>query len=1307
MKSTPLFATFALFSLLGVGWLSAAPNDDLLFYAPFDGETTAAVARGNPEATHAIEPRFEPGIRGQALVVGGDPEMKQRIEGDLPVGDKTPRHAVYQPEGNLDLQQGTLSFWVKSLDWRGMDKGFNVLFYAHAGRNYFQVYKFFTGDQLLLLVGEQEKWTSVEFKLRDWEPGQWQHVAVTWSPEEMRMLINGHLVCRRQVRFPLRDAEGVEPFSVGPGGAWSKAFIGHSLVDEFRIYRRPLSLEEIQAIYLADASAVEHDSGMITLGEATPRHDGRIEEGEYTFDSTGLAAPGQPLVSPENSRYAMSYDRERLYLAALTQLKPDAANVLDLHLSSSLDRIQTLRFHPDGRVFDAATGAAMETVQVGSSVEDGLWLLEAAVPFDALGESRAPDGDTWRMNLVRRYGDEMVSLAPVVGEATNRAHFIALVFRADAPRIRIGNWANAAEQQSAQFVKVEGADERSVVRLDYISDTTEDYGLKSHGYVVFADGRPKPYQSPVWRGGGSAADLVLNETRIVETRDGRSVPLYIAKSIAESGGPLKVFYLYTHDKRQLVVSSQRRAEGAMRVRFLRPDGGEAWRAEQALPPDTAYFDARFDLDFKVLIPGYYDIAIDYVAPGGEAVEVWSQAYVVPGPEHPAFHPYVDPEADQVPAPWTPVEITGQRPLVIGQQSLDGGKIPGGGEQLAVGSERNPQSTIANQQSKILISTWGRTYGFGEGLLFDSLVSQGEEILAAPAVLRLNGTNLVPVAPAQLTCGAASGIRADLSNAVDLGALRAQCEIRTHFDGYSEVALTLMPTDGATLEVGTLSLDVPLRASAATLVRDHLLSQLIGGKSGAVGDAWHQGFASEKSAFLWVGNDRVGFNWMAPDFNGWQCRDKKRHVELIRQAETVILRFNLVDSPLTLDAPRTICFGFALTPTRPLDHKTLRRREHKEYQMWCQPWKYFAVPEYETASIDGIRNDLARVEPGADEVFLYFGVGLTSPFVPEWAWFVEEWLGSEGEYGKRTGSFSKRAVRDANTYTAAPISVDSFYNWMQHTRAAFFEKAKTPLIPEAHSYYFDTGASVSDRYREQALNVYRMIRRTGPEARVYIHHGWTRVMPMQHFADIFCGGEGVEGLVLQKGNYYDLLTPEMFRATFSPYLWGMKMVFLDMNVRALRQSDPGKLLAFDLQDPETRRPLLHSYGYCIAHDVDIHDPNIESKPLRETIWAAQDALGWDEDVIFHPYWENDTVKRLGDDIGRIMASAYTKDGRMILAVLNDTDEAREIELELDLDALGVEAGGEGVDVWDPERTYVLGEHWRDTVPPRGFRMVLWK
>jgi hypothetical protein len=138
-------------------------------------------------------------------------------------------------------------------------------------------------------------------------------------------------------------------------------------------------------------------------------------------------------------------------------------------------------------------------------------------------------------------------------------------------------------------------------------------------------------------------------------------------------------------------------------------------------------------------------------------------------------------------------------------------------------------------------------------------------------------------------------------------------------------------------------------------------------------------------------------------------------------------------------------------------------------------------------------------------------------------------------------------------------------------------------------------------------------------------------------------------------------------------------------------------------------MLHFMGYLVVHDVDgwWYGWQRAYPSMVETLWKTQDRIGWDENVTFHPYWKQDAVKLVSPKSNRIMASAYTRNGKMLLAVLNDTDQEQNIKLELDLKKLGMSASSQGHDVWQTNKNYVLSQTWEDIVPARGFRMILWE
>ena len=1281
--------------------VSAEKDPDLLFYCSYDGKANADFSRGNGSAKCKIAPEFQSGIKGKALVIGGKLSSAQRIVNGVPKNKQEGRNCYYSPKNNFDLEKGSISFWVKPLDWNGGSKGFNVLFRTGAPKIFFQIYKFLSGERLNFICGELRKWTKADLQMRDWKAGQWYHLAATWSLSELRLYLNGKIMSVSRIRFPLKKNVLLEPLSVGPGGSWRKAYIGKTLIDELRIYNRPLTHEEVMGLYLRNSAGLPVNTGLITIGIKTPRLDGKINDFEYSFTGTGFSGL-DGFLSMMQSNFFLSYDQDNLYFGFKSKLKSDngisagkyAANDNRIELLIQTDaKAKTIRrfiFTPDGKVFqekDCSGKPVPANLPVKSGLTHGNWTLEAAVPFKLLGVKSAPTTKGWRINTARIFPgpNGVTSAAQVVGKLTDLSNFINLHFRPDAPQLRIAGLYDMINYCNASDISVKPKRPNSEIEAVMISNTTRSYGLQTRTYRVFSKGKSRPLVAPklpqkVWK----LHDFALNEVKIVEKRNGKRVPLYQEKFTYESQAPLKVLFLYTQDRKKLFIAARRRAGGKIRTSFLRPDKSVAFQMEQDIPSASNYFNAVFDLDYSKLPPAEYTVKVDHVASDGKVTEVHRQEYQIPSIDTPILEKYVDQDAGIVPKPWTPLVVHGDT-----------------------------------------IKIWGRKYDFSHGFLFSSLLSQKRELLTGPAYLSLNGRRLDYKSNPFPVLKSANQMLAVIDKNADLGKLKISSKIKTYFGGYSDISMSITPEKDS-LKVKSLSLNIPLRSKYATLVRDNKISVLGGGKTGAVGKYWCQSLAD--GPFLWVGNEQVGFTWLAPNLQGWHFRRVNKNVEIIRKGNTAILRLNLIDHPVVLDKPMNIRFGFTLTPTRPLDKKILRCRVDKEWQKWCKPWKYHSFPDYDTADVGKIKWRGREYK----EVFLYLGDSFMSPYHPCWGFWEEEWrrISPARNYGEWTGhGFSmNRKIRDAYTYTEACIRCDSFRNFLLHNRNKFFTKAKKPLTLKAKNYYFDIGIRASlcenshhgcslwkadngrkygtmpiDEYREIGLNTYRMIKRTGPDAKIIFHQGWFRCMPIQHFCDCIIGGEGVENLVAAKGNYYDILTPEMFRATFLPQTWGVKTAFLHMLIRAIALS-PKKLAKFN-DAPKAKHALHHIYGYTMVHDVDNWDPHSQTLKDRNILWAAQDKIGWDENVLFYPYWdENPAVKLVSPKSKRILASAYVNNGKLLLAVLNDTPQSQHIKLKLDMQRLGVKPGLSGYDAWQPKKAYTLSDSWEDTIPARGFVLI---
>lgn len=1276
----------SLFLCIAGGLSYAGIDDGLMFYCNYDGSADAVFSVGDKTAKYAVTPEFQAGVRGQALVIGGIPKDKQNIEGGVPKQSQIARNCYYSPDKNINIEKGTISFWVNPIDWDGNTKGFNILFYTLAGRNSFQIYKFWSGGKLFFLRGEQDKWTIIQNSLRAWKTGQWHHIAVTWSKEELKMFIDGFVAGSEKVSSPFENIAPVEPLSVGPGGAWSKAFTGRSLVDEFRIYDRPLKHDEVISLYIKDSVNAEVDSDLITIGEKTPEFNGKLSGYQYSFECNLGFSNLKGILSKHHSSYFLSYDRNNLYIGLSSEAPSNNNKDADLKKTDRAEFFIITEKNPETVYRFALTpaGAVYETkkngedwklseLKIKSTVNGKNWILETAIPFSRFGLENAPDGQTWKINIARVFAStqEEISASQVVGSVSDESHFMKLKFSPDAPAIKLGGWMHTS-------AKSQNADLEIKYNFFQKTDKAQEELERVSSIILFSKGKSTPSIHSASQ--NHETGFYQREYIIEEKLNEKSSRLCRIRNIYSEYFPLTVSFIYVQDKKRLFVSAKRDADGKIQLRFLRPDQTCALQLIQDLPKDSNYFNALFDLDYTKLTPDEYNIKVDYIAPDGKAVEVWEQPCLIPGKDSFETRKYIDIDADKVPAPWTPLKTDADK-----------------------------------------ICMWGRTYDFSKGFLFSSLVSQGQEFLAAPAELRMNGEALAVSKTSKVEKISENDVLAEWRKSTDFGNIKVTNDIKTHFDGYCEISMSLTPEGGAQ-EIKSLSFDIPIKSDMAALVSDNRISYLDGSKSGAVGDYWKQ---SASSLCLWVGNEKIGLNWVAPDLKDWFFKDASKNIEIIRKGDVTVLRFNLIDAPLKLENPKIIKFGFVLTPSRPLNQKILRLREQKEYEMWCQPWKYFSTPDYDTAD----RKIIEETGKNVKEEFLYLSSVFISPCHPAWTFYEEEWrqLSSRRSYGQWVNDFSDIKNRSRFSYVSHPCTGSKTYiNFLQNTWAEYFRKAKIPLTPKSGNYYFDDfripGTCDNSRHgcakwkgvngkpnvsilinesRELSINVYRMIKRTAPgaDAKIYVHNGWTRFMPTQHFAEIICGGEAVEDIVSADKGYFKVLTPEKFRALFNPQTWGLKTVFINMLARKMNAEQKAK---FRLDNPVDRYGMLHIYGYCVVHDVDMGSG---LPVINKMLWAAQDKIGWDENVKFFPYWENDAVKLVSPKSSRILASAYTNNGKMLLAILNDTDKEETVKLDFDFAKLGVKSGLKGTDIWTAGSSCVLSNSLEEKIGPRDFKLIV--
>lgn len=222
--------------------LAAPPKP--VFYLPFEGTTTAALAGGSPRPVRHVagqtdtilqllareHPRFVTGPVGQGYDIGDQP-------------------LAYECAGNFRADEGSAAFWVNP-EWAGTNHQlYSTLFGA---ADWGMVYKYL--NQSYLSFGTAKPTRDIYYDLggssvADWVPGQWHHVVVTWSRKDnqRRVYLDGKLT--GHAPFPYFKTVTSGPLFVGAGCTLYPTPIAHAKMDEFALWDAPLDTAAVKEIY--------------------------------------------------------------------------------------------------------------------------------------------------------------------------------------------------------------------------------------------------------------------------------------------------------------------------------------------------------------------------------------------------------------------------------------------------------------------------------------------------------------------------------------------------------------------------------------------------------------------------------------------------------------------------------------------------------------------------------------------------------------------------------------------------------------------------------------------------------------------------------------------------------------------------------------------------------------------------------------------------------------------------------------------------------------------------------------------------
>lgn len=615
--------------------------------------------------------------------------------------------------------------------------------------------------------------------------------------------------------------------------------------------------------------------------------------------------------------------------------------------------------------------------------------------------------------------------------------------------------------------------------------------------------------------------------------------------------------------------------------------------------------------------------------------------------------------DKVLAPWTPIQV------------------------------RNTDSAVRNPQSEIALSG-ARSYTVGDALLPSGIFTGGRTMLSGPIALSgtVNGTTFA-LTKAKTTWSKKTPARVEFMTSASSGNLTATANSFVEPDGLLWTRLRLQSK--SPVKISQLTLDIPFSKEAATLMHTAFTWQ----DSGAVRRWNHRVVAFSQ---IWMGNEDGGVEWTIPSARNWFNTDRNRQIEIIPEDNRVVLRLNLIDKETTIGKPNTVEyeFGIQLTPVRP---------HPAGWRMWrvtppegtpgtrfnpffTEGWAVgtsYPIPKPEWESI------LANTAKNGNIPVLYFQLSSVWAGLPDYPDFAAEWRTrycSPPTPPNPKASPTTSVPVCPRTHSWSDYLTDTFCDLMQGRNkdlpwgGVYFDCAQTMLCDNA-----DHGCGYKDEYgvlqpeqrflehREVQKRFYAAMQERWPDKLIFNHQSTQVDMMQLPFCHGMIDGETLTDVLTPNFNYYNILTLDRMRAGYMGHNYGYVPIFLPEFTRgAVGNVEVMKRL---MEDPEPAA-VLHLVGLLFLHDILPWDAYSNASPYYH-LWAVQDAFGWGDEVEFLPYWKNREFVTLSPSDPNLVCTIYRRPGKLMLVAMNNTDEDREVTLQLNEEKLGVHPST-ALDAW---------------------------
>ena len=1226
---------------------------------------------------------------------------------------------AYESIGKIDPNLGTLSFWIKPIDWSGMTKGTYFPIFWHGAKRCRGAYSYLilTTKSTLPSFEMTSKRTNKDvtarcfligaMKNKFFTKGKWTNVTVTWDTWQFHIFLDGKEYATGGYNHPIDRVKAVRDFKLWFGNSqfWGNNLKYSSVFDNIVIYDEMLEANKIQALY---------EQGMPYVPKNKIRHrmpvpasanritiDGKLDAHEWNnatkfplnkrfFKGIAINEPAWGMIQ---------YDQDNIYVAAGIDINGKfitPGNGFDRRVFKGDNFEITLRsprFKEDDKpFFQLAVGPngswilnnfgnwnKNNMVKTAVEIKNGWWFTEIMIPRKILPET-FKTGDVW----LAQFGFHIPSDK-------------RLVSRQDA----ILSWTHGYDSYPGRYmlqystphvmgdlyfgtandaVRIDSIGQLGIGNLNLLetSGNKQDFMVEIFGEngSLFKKTEQKVSKFKakchlttkehavlnIFAGNGEKNNFAYQT--ILDIRDS----LYVKPVFYPSRNIIKIDVtanMLPPTWQKEIISRGLTAQVTLRKKG---DKDRLVIAKKRFRMDK--IKKNIVLTFDKLEYCNYELIVKIIRNKQEI----SSFFVFERPNDEFLSKKNAVSIKTVPAPWTPIEM-----------------------------KNNNEFSI-----------WGRRYVFGTSGFPESMDSQGERILTAPVSLELISkgqkytfTELFsPIRTVKK-----SGLRIVQSGKSSTPGNRfiLSWKRTIEFDGmiYYEISLSSIEPR---LEIDALTLKFRVAAGSSRYLQMPRFSRDWSEKNAV---------AYKHTNYYWLTGIKTGLDFFTPDDGNW-VYDKKPMSFFRRNKDAdAVVTAKIIDHGITTYKALSYRFGFIATPVRPL------RKDWRKFntQAWGyaknQNWQYHLGynDKKELLQFPNIilltdvsdpvkaRKDIRRWHRKNINIVPFSGMNFMPDNNPFYDYYATDWRTTLN--GRPTGKSYGSHWQGKEFHMCCPVCPASTY-------PDFLRWCTVNLMKKYgfNGLYLDGGQALqcdnhlhgcgfTDAFgrkiktwndlhlRKAYLDLHTAIHQVNPQAILWVHAAEKNAPHIHGFVDLLFPGEDIMPDV--PGNpraYTDTVPLEQWQSSyFIQHTLGVAATFLGMSQKVFDS------IVTPPTDPNISTPLL---AMCLVHDAHLFGNFIYCKTI-EKYWDIESANGMTSpDVIFTGYWF--PQPKITSTNPRVLVSYYTWPDNDSCVIIVANPDSKEQKYYLKFNGKFSSQKDSSVELWSNSKVDLNHEL---TIPNRSF------